>query len=218
MVDLGRTEGTGLLVIDVQKGFCDLDSEYGKRNDLTAIQAAIPSIVRLVRACRSVGLPIWFSKQEHYPDDLARKRRTIPSHMDRGHGAPCMRGTWEVDFVSALAGEVLGEDSVFIKHRASCFFDTPLDTELRMRGVRRLLICGFTTNFCVDTTIREAYARDYDIIVPADAVAAPAALSDLHAATLRHVELYFGLITTVADVEVWLAGVPREATVRGRGG
>lgn len=213
MVDLGPTEGTGLLVVDVQWGFCDPRSDYGARADLTAIQAAIPPIVRLVRACRGAGLPIWFSKQEHYPDDLARKRRTIPSHMERGHGAPCMRGTWEVDLVPALAAEVRPEDSVFVKHRASCFFDTPLDTELRMRGVRRLIICGLTTNYCVDTTIREAYARDYDIIVPADAVAAPGAVLDLHAATLRHVELYFGLLTTVAGLETWLAGARRTAAV-----
>ena len=58
-----------------------------------------------------------------------------------------MRGTWEVDLVPEVASEVRPEDSVFIKHRASCFFDSPLDTELRMRGVRRLIICGVTTNF-----------------------------------------------------------------------
>ncbi len=209
MADLGRLDGTGLLVIDVQNGFCDRRSEFGQRADLTVIQAALPPILRLVRACRRAELPVWFSKQEHYPDDLARRRRTVPSHLDRGHGAPCMRGTWEVDLVPEVAGEVRPEDSVFIKHRASCFFDSPLDTELRMRGVRRLIVCGVTTNFCVDTTIREAYARDYDVIVPADAVAA--AFPDLHAATLRNVELYFGVVTAVPEVEAWLTRARTEA-------
>jgi ureidoacrylate peracid hydrolase len=213
MADLGPIEGTGLLVIDVQNGFCDPRSEFGKRADLSAIQAAIPPIVRLIRVCHAAGLPVWFSKQEHYPNDLARRRRTIPSHMDRGHGAPCMRGTWEVDLVPEVAAEAGPDDSIYVKHRASCFFDSPLDTELRMRAVRRLIISGVTTNFCVDTTIREAYARDYDVIVPADAVAAAGAFPELHAATLRNVELYFGLVTTVAEVEAWLAGARKEAIV-----
>ena len=59
------------------------------------------------------------------------------------------------------------------KHRASVFFETTLDTKLRMLGVEQLIISGCNTEFCVETTIRDGYYRDMDIIVVRDCVAGP---------------------------------------------
>ena len=48
------------------------------------------------------------------------------------------------------------------------FHDTDLDELLRARGVSRLVLTGCATDFCVDSTIRAAVSRRFEICVPAD--------------------------------------------------
>jgi len=53
----------------------------------------------------------------------------------------------------------------------SPFHETDLDKALRERGVRRLAICGFLTNVCVESAVRSAYDFGYEVIVVRDATA-----------------------------------------------
>ena len=96
------------------------------------------------------------------------------------------------------------------KHGMSCFFDTNLHTKLRMLGAELLIISGVATNVCVESTIRDAYFRDFDILVVEDCVAC--SFPDLHRATLKNVEVYFGQVTTLKELEKLSA----EARVRQR--
>lgn len=191
---------TALLVVDIQNGFCHKDSLMAKAGiDTTRQQAVVQNIVRIVRLCRSAGLPILVSKQVHFQNDVTRRIHKIPSHMDKRNYFPCLRGTWDAELVSEFQAELRPEDHVFEKHRPSCFFDTTLDTKLRMLGIQMLIITGVATNYCVESTIRDAYFRDYDIVVPADCVAST--FPDLQAATLKNVEIYFGRVTHCEDIE-----------------
>ena len=72
-----------------------------------------------------------------------------------------------------------------------------------MMDVRTLIICGVATNVCVESTIRDAYYRDYDMYVMEDCVAGY--FEDLHKATLKNVEVYFGEVLTVDHLETRLA-------------
>ncbi len=192
---------TALLVIDMQNGFC---SEKGARAqaglDISMPRAIIPNIAALVESCRGAGMPIFWSRQIHYPGDRARARRRIPSHLDR-HATPlqlCLRDTIDVEIVDELQACIRPEDDVFVKHRASCFFDTTFNTELRMRGIQILIITGTTTSFCVDSTVRDAYMRDYDIIVPEDACADT--ILEAHEAVIKSVKRFFGVVTTTREL------------------
>jgi ureidoacrylate peracid hydrolase len=88
---------------------------------------------------------------------------------------------------------------VLEKHRASLFFQTTLDVKLRMLGIEQVLISGCNTEFCVETTIRDAYYRDLDVIVLRDCVASPRL--DFHEDTLRKVETYFGAVISLDELE-----------------
>ena len=46
--------------------------------------------------------------------------------------------------------------------------DTSLEAFLRARAIDRLIITGWATDYCVDTTMRSALARGYPTIVPSD--------------------------------------------------
>ena len=121
---------------------------------------------------------------------MTGKKHKIPSHLAKLGVTPCLKDTWDAELVGELKGEVMPQDDVFEKHRSSCFYNTTLEVKLRMRGITTLIICGVATNYCVESTIRDAYARDYDIVVVEDCVAT--LWEDLHRATLRNVEMFYG--------------------------
>ena len=166
----------GLVVVDLQNAFCHPEGSRGRAFGPESViqpMAIVPRIIELVRLSRALDIPVWFTRQVHFPDDAGRTRRRIPSHLDR-RGLKlelCHEGTWDAELVDEIAAEVEHPGEVIVKHRASAFFDTPFWGELRMKGVQVLVVTGTTTSFCVDSTIRDAYARDYDVVVPAECVA-----------------------------------------------
>jgi nicotinamidase-related amidase len=63
-------------------------------------------------------------------------------------------------------------DFVILKPTLSGFYDTPLETMLRLGGVRTIVICGFAADNCVLFTAADAYMREYRLVVPRDCVGA----------------------------------------------
>lgn len=199
----------------MQKGFCHPDSAMAKAGLSTSSQRAIiPKVVQLVRVARELQVPVFWSQQVHFPDDVTRRRRRTRSHIEKHNWAPCLRGTWEVDLMPELAAEMRPEDYIIEKHRASLFFETTLAAKLRMLGTEQVLICGCNTEFCVETTIRDAYYRDLDVFVVRDCVAS--SRPRFHEDTLAKVECYFGEVVALEALPrlVSSAGATRDA---GRG-
>ena len=192
---------TALLVIDMQNGFAAPDGTLGKAGfDISMTRDIVPKIQRLVDAAHAAGMPVFWSRQVHYPDDKTRIQRLIPGHLARGAGRSmlCARGTWDAEIIDELQPYVQPDDEVFEKHRASCFYSSNFEARLRIHGVRMLVVTGTTASFCVDSTIREAYARDLDVIVPGDAISD----TEIEAtrAVLRSTERFHGFVTTTDDL------------------
>ncbi|WP_051579663.1 cysteine hydrolase family protein [Pseudonocardia acaciae] len=190
---------TALLVIDMQNGFCHPDSRM-ERSGVGVIhqRAIVPRVLELVALAHERRIPVLWSQQVHLPSDVTRRRRRIPSHQSKQRWTPCLRGSWEVDFIDEVRPHIHDQDFVVTKHRASMFFETTLDAELRMLGIEQVLVSGTTTAFCVETTIRDAYYRDFDVIAVEDAIADPRPA--FHADTMAKVETFFGVVTTVAEL------------------
>lgn len=60
-------------------------------------------------------------------------------------------------------------DLVVSKMVSDSFKDTILEGELKKRGIKKLIIGGLQTEYCVDTTTRRAFSMDYDVTLVADA-------------------------------------------------
>ena len=62
------------------------------------------------------------------------------------------------------------EDSDLQMHKRACdsFYETELADVLERHGVQQLIVTGCATDFCVDTTIRAAASRDYEVVVVED--------------------------------------------------
>ncbi len=69
-----------------------------------------------------------------------------------------------------------------------------------------MIVCGVTTNVCVESTVRDAFFRDIRIVVPSDGTAAVS--PELHEGALRDFEYSFGPVVTVDELEKAMAAQP----------
>ena len=78
------------------------------------------------------------------------------------------RGTVDGEITDALAPS--GDDVYFTKYTYSCFSHTELETMLKKKRIRTVIVCGTCTDWCVDSTIRDAFHRDYNVVALADCI------------------------------------------------
>lgn len=156
-----------LLVVDMQNGFV----EPGAPLEVPMARAQLPVIRGLVEFCRARGIPVIFTAFSVGPDF----RYPFYWAMARQRGldleAPA-RMFWEdrpeTAIVPALA-PAPGE-RVVRKCGYDAFANTELEQALRGLGVTDLIVAGTVVNWCVDSTVRGAFHRFYNVVVVADGV------------------------------------------------
>lgn len=80
------------------------------------------------------------------------------------------QSSWGCEFIDYASPE--GDEIVITKRRVSAFFNTELDTVLRVNGVSNVYFAGCATDLAVQAAVRDAHDRDYNCIVASDACAA----------------------------------------------
>lgn len=165
---LQRAE-TALLIIDMQNGFV----EKGAPIEVPMARECIPAISKLLRFCRETGIPVVFVQfcvgpDFHYPFYWAMARQKGLS-LDP---PACLfwEGKHETEIIPELAPQQ-GE-RVVKKCGYDAFANTELEQILRSLGTKYLIITGVSTNSCVDSTVRSAFHRFYNVVVAADGVGA----------------------------------------------
>lgn len=164
-----------LVVIDMQRDFVE-PGGFGASlgNDVSLLQAIIPTTRRLMDGFRRAGLPVIHTRECHRPDlsDLP------PTKRDRG--APALRigdpgpmgriliaGEPGADIIPDLAP--LPGELVIDKPGKGAFYGTDFGAHLQRLGLQQLVFAGVTTEVCVQTTMREANDRGYDGLLATDA-------------------------------------------------
>lgn len=195
---------TALLVVDMQNAFVHAEGTLGVSGvDVSAAQGIVEPVRRLVEGCNAAGVPVLWSQQVHFATDAGRARKRLPSHTQKRARVSALAGSWDMELVDELKELAAADPSlVFQKHRFGCFYETRLDAALRMLGADALLVCGATANACVETTLREAYLRDYDVVAVTDCIAAirPQWEPVAHAVWAQ----YLGVLATSGEVLEWL--------------
>ncbi len=134
---------TALILIDVQRGFGDLEF-WGPRNN----PDAEANIAALAKAWRG-------------PIVLVRHDSTKP-------GSPLAPGTLGNTFKPELDG--VEPDLMFAKRVNSAFHgEVDLHAWLTKRGITDITLVGIQTNMCVETTARVGGNLGYRVVVPIDA-------------------------------------------------
>lgn len=203
-------ERTALVVIDMQRDFCDPLGQCGVGGaDVSPCTAIIPRVVEVVGFARAAGWSVAHTREGHLPDlsDLpeAKRLRSIASGAEIGAAGPLgrhlVRGEYGHDFVEELQPEP-GEP-VFDKPGFDAFYATGLEDWLIDRNVTHIVFVGVTTECCVQSTLRSAIDRGYYCVTLEDCTAAYHA--DLHEATFRLITSQGGLMGRAASSDTLLA-------------
>lgn len=166
---------TALVVIDMQRDFVE-PGGFGESlgNDVTRLQAIVPTVAELLGLFRAKGWPIVHTRENHAPDlsdcPPAKRDRGEPSLRigDPGPmGRVLIRGEPGAEIVPELAP--LPGEHVIDKPGKGAFYATPLGDLLKELGVTHLVFAGVTTEVCVQTTMREANDRGYVNLLIEDA-------------------------------------------------
>lgn len=172
-------EETALLVIDMQRDFCE-HGGFGELlgNDLTEVIKIIPTVKKVIGYCRKKKMPVIYTREGHLPDlsdcpesKLMRTKRGGAGIGDMGPMGRIMirgeKGNGIIDELMPLVG-----DYEIDKPGKGAFYKTELEEILKENKIKNLIITGVTTHCCVHTTMREANDRGYNCLMLDDACAA----------------------------------------------
>jgi len=202
---------TALVIIDMQRDFLE-PGGFGAAlgNDVSLLQSAIAPTARVLNACRAAGILVVHTREGHRPDlaDLApakKARGNLATGIgDTGPmGRILVRGEPGHDIIPELA-PAPGEP-VVDKPGKGAFYATDLEAMLRGRGVRQLLVCGVTTEVCVNTTVREANDRGFDCLVLEDCTGSY--FPEFHAAGIAMIKAQGGIFGWVAPSDALLTAL-----------
>lgn len=184
-----------LLVVDVQNDFVSPQGSAAKRGeDVSAAQAVVPRLVRLIEEARRIALPIIYVKTTH--SEWTDSPSWIYRKSQEKALTTCREGSWGAEFYDGISPRP--DERVVIKHRYSAFINTDLNTVLKAKGIESVLVTGVATNVCVETTARDAYMFDYYVTLVEDCAAAYDAR--LHENTLENIRRNFGLVASSEEI------------------
>jgi nicotinamidase-related amidase len=123
-----------------------------------------------------------------------------------------VKGTWGVDIVDCLSPQP-GDIVIEGKRGLDAFGSTNLDFVLRSKGITTVILAGFLTNCCVESTMRSAYERGFEVITLTDVVAATS--QEEHDNAIKYDYPMFSKPMTAAECLAVLAGGTVDDSSRG---
>jgi ureidoacrylate peracid hydrolase len=207
---------TALVVIDMQNDFIADEGVIAREGrDVSQAKEMAKRLPQLIKTAKAAGALVVFVRNVYTTDknfylsdvwleQAARKRAGGYTRIP-----VCAAGSWGGDFYGEVRPEP--QDPVVTKHRYSAFYNTDLDTILRANGIRTVVLTGVVTNVCVETSAREAFVRDYYVVVVSDGTAAY--LPGDHDMTLKNIDRFFGETASIEELTtLW---PPRNTPGRG---
>jgi biuret amidohydrolase len=207
---------TALVIIDMQRDFME-PGGFGETlgNDVSQLARAIKPIAAVLDAARAMGMLVVHTREGHLPDlsdaPPAKVKRGAPSKRigDPGPmGRILIRGEAGHDIIPALYP--LDSEIVIDKPGKGAFYATELSDTLHKYGIENLLVCGVTTEVCVNTTVREANDRGYRCVVLSDGCASY--FPEFHEMGLKMIKAQGGIFGWVADSAAVLKAMASETS------
>jgi ureidoacrylate peracid hydrolase len=212
------------LVVDMQNDFAAEGGMFERAGiNISASRSAVEPTSRALAAMRKAGIGVIYLKMGYKPDlsdlgapDSPNRTKHLPLAVGSAVTAPdgsqsriLVRDTWNTDIIDELKPQT--GDTVMYKTRYSGFYGTELDSMLKNRAIKWLLITGCTTSVCVESTLRDAMFRDYTCVLLADCTGEPIGQEHArtnHEASLLVVQTLFGWVSGSAEVIRALEGHP----------
>ncbi len=187
---IGLGKRPALLNIDTT--FMFVDPAYplcgGPTEDL---RAALTDITELFR---SLDLPIYYSRRDDRSQPVRRGIWNLKLNIAETHAYATdpRADEWPDEYAPRP------QDTIILKNKPSCFFETPLESFLRYDGVDSLVVTGVSTSGCVRAAVTDAFSHNFRVVVVEEACGdrSPSA----HRANLFDMEMKFADVESLASV------------------
>lgn len=203
-------EHTALLIIDMQRDFCEHQGYMEARGEnISAIRAIIPRICHVRDAAIAAGVTVVYTREGHRPNlaDLPASKRlkTARAGAEIGSRGPLgrllIRGEPGWDFVPELMPR--DGETIIDKPGTGAFRATDLHHVLAVGQIENLVLVGVTTGVCVTSTAREASDIGYGVLVLGDCCAEPDPRN--HDMALKLLQIEGGYIAAVSSAAAFEA-------------
>ena len=202
-----------LVIIDMQRDFVD-PGGFGEAlgNDVSLLRKAIVPTKKVLDAARKNGMLVIHTREGHRQDlsDLPQSKK-LRGKLKAGIGDPgpmgriLVRGEYGHDIVDEL--KPAPGEPIVDKPGKGAFYATDLDAMLHNRGIKQLVVCGVTTEVCVNTSVREANDRGYDCLVLQDCVGSY--FPEFQTASLNMIKAQGGIFGWVGDSKQFLGALAK---------
>lgn len=178
---------TAIVVIDLQKGIAGMPG--GAPHPKSAVIANCASLLSAARAAAAQPVLVHVGGS---PDGADRVCTPTDQQMRSTGPLP---PDW-----SELIPELDRQpgDIVILKRQWGAFYGTDLDLQLRRRGFTSIILCGIATEFGVESTARDAYERNYELIFAEDAMTGTSAES--HSNSVERIFPRLGRVRSTAEI------------------
>jgi len=199
---------TAVIVIDMQNAYASPGGYLDLAGfDISGADRVIRNTKGVLEVARAAGMPVIYFQNGWDADYVEaggpgspnfHKSNALKTMRQRPElqGTLLARGTWDYELVEALKPQP--GDIVLHKTRYSGFFNSQLDSTLRSRGIRNIVVVGIATNVCVESTLRDGFFLEYFGIVLEDATH-QAGPEFVQQAAIYNIEKFFGWVSSVAD-------------------
>ena len=165
-----KLEETALLVVDMQNYL--VKGEMEGLVDMVKEDKVIENVGGVVEAARKADITIIHMKHVSPPN--VEPAVTDYSLKGLGHdGKPMKERSPPTELGLEIIDELTPEKGEYIitKGKGNAFYNTNLESILRSKGVKKVILTGVVTNGCIDATVRGARERDFNVIIPIDCTA-----------------------------------------------
>ncbi len=195
---------TALVLIEFQNDFTSEGGTlHGAVSEVMDATGTLPNAKAALEASRAAGVTIVHSPisfQPGYYEINAHPYGILKGVVD---STSFVKGTWGCEIVGEMAPS--GSDIVLEGKRGlDAFGSTNLDFILRSKGITTIVLAGFLTNCCVESTMRSAYEKGFEVYTLTDAVGATSL--EEHANAIKYDYPMFSKPITTADYLAALAG------------
>ena len=199
---------TAVIVIDMQNAYASPGGYLDLAGfDISGADRVIRNTRGVLEVARAAGMPVIYFQNGWDADYVEaggpgspnfHKSNALRTMRQRPElaGTLLAKGTWDYELVDDLKPQP--GDIVLHKTRYSGFFNSQLDSTLRSRGIRNIVVVGIATNVCVESTLRDGFFLEYFGIVLEDATH-QAGPEFLQQAAIYNIEKFFGWVSSVAD-------------------
>ena len=193
---------TAMLCIEFQNEFCSEGGKlHGAVRDVMRSTGMLDKASRLSAELRRLGVKVFHAPISFAPDGSDNPNKHLGILAGCESDRLFTRGTWNAQICEAMAPQP-GDVEVVGKRGLSAFPNTNLEEQLKQHGVETIALAGFMANCCVESTMRDACEKGFNVVTLTDCVATTSA-----AGYKAAVEITYPFFSTPLNAFSFLANV-----------